>query len=227
MNAATEVERYVLESRFSGLTSIVVADLVAEEMGSKQTGSDLLEDFRHDLIRREVPQVYWPAAVLRLGKTPLDPTRGFRQPRVVRDAFEAMIRVEEKKRRGFELVKAMHEQYDFPVGEKPQLLDPILLLSRSGMMGEELVEFVLACADGSLDGAADALVDMVVFALGTAVMMGLPWQELFEDVQRANTSKVREATARSRYDLTKPPGWKGPMTTEILLRAMGMEPKED
>ncbi len=38
---------------------------------------------------------------------------------------------------------------------------------------------------------ADALVDLVYVALGTAHMHALPWQKLWDDVQRANMSKER------------------------------------
>ena len=37
----------------------------------------------------------------------------------------------------------------------------------------------------------DALIDLTYVAMGTAYMMGLPWQDLWDEVQRANMSKVR------------------------------------
>lgn len=68
-----------------------------------------------------------------------------------------------------------------------------------------------------LAGQADALVDLVYVALGTAVMMGLPWQELWSDVHAANLRKVRGRTKRDMpLDLMKPEGWVGPQTASIL-----------
>lgn len=64
---------------------------------------------------------------------------------------------------------------------------------------------------------ADALVDQVYVALGTVVMMGLPWKDLWDDVQRANMAKVPGTTHRGhRVDVCKPPGWVPPHTEEIL-----------
>lgn len=70
---------------------------------------------------------------------------------------------------------------------------------------------------GNLANQADALVDLVYVALGTAVMMGLPWQELWSDVHAANLRKVRGRTKRDMpLDLMKPEGWIGPQTASIL-----------
>src|SRR5690606_15968618 len=90
---------------------------------------------------------------------------------------------------------------------------------RYEFMYEELCEFQEAHIKGDLAGAADALIDLVVVAMGTAVMMGLPWELLWDDVQRANMSKVRGVTSRGvGADLMKPEGWEAPKTDEILAR---------
>jgi len=75
-------------------------------------------------------------------------------------------------------------------------------------------------ADQDLAGQADALVDLVYVIKGTAVMQGLPWVELWGDVHGANMVKVLGATKRGdRVDVTKPPGWVGPRTEDILDEA--------
>lgn len=75
---------------------------------------------------------------------------------------------------------------------------------------------------------ADALVDLVYVAKGTAVMMGLPWEELWDDVQGANMRKVRGMTHRGNLmDVSKPPGWVGPRTMEILQAAGYAPPTSD
>ena len=84
-------------------------------------------------------------------------------------------------------------------------------------MQEELDEFTDAAYVQDLAGQADALIDLVYFALGTANMMGLPWQALWEDVHRANMAKVPGITKRGHLvDCVKPGGWVGPKTLEIL-----------
>ena len=83
------------------------------------------------------------------------------------------------------------------------------------------------CDDAEMDEMADALIDLVYVAMGTAVMMGLPWQQLWDDVQRANMSKVRGTTHRGHtVDVSKPPGWVGPKTMEILTK-YGFNPQSE
>lgn len=137
-------------------------------------------------------------------------------------------------------VKEFHQKFGLLVGEQPRHLTRRKLKERIECMLEELTEFAEACdlsigmsqtdsgdhklsvidmfgEDQDLPAQADALVDLVYFALGTAVMMGLPWQALWDDVQRANMTKVRGETKRGhRVDVTKPAGWVGPQGEDIL-----------
>jgi len=92
------------------------------------------------------------------------------------------------------------------------------LKERSDFLQEELDEFKQACQSQDLALQADALIDLVYVAKGTAVMLGLPWETLWDDVQRANMEKVPGKTHRGHLvDAMKPPGWVGPRTMEILL----------
>ena len=114
-------------------------------------------------------------------------------------------------------VYAFHEKFDLLRHSSPVHLTQRKLDERVECMQEELTEFSTAVQTQDLAAMADALVDLVYFALGTAVMLGLPWVELWDDVQRANMGKVRGETKRGhRVDVTKPPSWKGPRTREIL-----------
>jgi predicted HAD superfamily Cof-like phosphohydrolase len=68
---------------------------------------------------------------------------------------------------------------------------------------------------------ADSLIDLVYVALGTAHLEGLPWQDLWDEVQRANMSKERaqraEQSARgSSFDVIKPAGWRAPDIEGVL-----------
>jgi predicted HAD superfamily Cof-like phosphohydrolase len=68
---------------------------------------------------------------------------------------------------------------------------------------------------------ADALVDIVYVAMGTAYMMGLPWQQLWDEVQRSNMDKVRASDAsqskrKNSLDVVKPQGWVGPDLKRII-----------
>lgn len=95
------------------------------------------------------------------------------------------------------------------------------LLERYDFMLEELHEFL--CATDPEFGAhnmaelADALVDLVYVAKGTANLLNLPWDELWDDVQRANMAKERGVGKRGNLvDCIKPAGWVPPKTQAIL-----------
>ena len=91
------------------------------------------------------------------------------------------------------------------------LLDERGTYERSGFMQEELDEFIDSMVANNLVGAADALADLVYVALGTAYMMGLPFQDIWDAVQKANMTKVAGTTKRGmRIDAMKPAGWVGP-----------------
>ena len=133
----------------------------------------------------------------------------------------------------FKDVKSFNNKFGLLESDHPRHLTKILLKERIEFMLEELSEFADASGmvlDAEFDGEqlgssniadqADALIDLVYVAMGTAVMMGLPWQELWGDVHRANMCKVRGFTTRGhRVDLAKPDDWEPPQTTKILSAA--------
>ena len=89
---------------------------------------------------------------------------------------------------------------------------------RIDCLQEEIDEY--ASADNPAD-ELDALIDLVVFALGTADRQGFSsiWEEAFRRVQVANCSKeVGPNTKRGSFaiDLKKPEGWKAPNFDDLL-----------
>lgn len=141
----------------------------------------------------------------------------------------------------FQDVRDFHQKFELLCFDKPARLTKRKLVERVEFMLEELLEFTqsagldvqvardedgewyshvepgLSVEEQDMAGQADALVDLVYVALGTAVMLGLPWDWLWDDVQRANMAKVRGMTKRGHaVDVTKPPGWQGPQTQRIL-----------
>ena len=90
-------------------------------------------------------------------------------------------------------------------------------------MLEELTEIEAAYEASDLPGVLDGLIDLVYVALGTGVCMGLPWAAAWEEVHRANMSKVRGANASRdlsthAVDLIKPPDWRPPDLDAVLRR---------
>lgn len=124
----------------------------------------------------------------------------------------------------YEDVLAFHRKFDLPTPETPQLLDSRTFAYRADFLIEEVAEFAAAHNAGDLSGAADALVDIAYVALGTAIMMGLPWRDLWNEVQRANMLKVRgksdgsDSKRGSPLDVVKPPGWTPPDISAVLRK---------
>jgi len=118
-------------------------------------------------------------------------------------------------------VALFHHKFKVPVASDPSFLGPKTFEFRFRFMHEELAEFHLAHSKGDMEGAADALIDLAYVIHGTAHMMGLPWPALWEEVQRANMSKVRatspdQSKRGSALDVIKPEGWEPPNHSRIL-----------
>lgn len=112
----------------------------------------------------------------------------------------------------------MHKQFNIEGAVKPMMLSNDVEQFRINFMKEELQEYEDA---RTLEDKIDALVDLVVVAMGTAYLHGFDWTPHWEEVFRANMDKVRVANASeskrgSPIDLRKPDGWQGPNHTKIL-----------
>lgn len=155
----------------------------------------------------------------------------------------------------FRDVGDFHEKFGLPTDKdtKPRGLDLATLSFRVGFMVEELAEFCEACgmdtmADAlkaeiaklrtgqhkagtmgvsQLCTAMDALIDLNYVSLGTAHMMGLPFDRGWDEVQRANMAKERatgagdaRSTRGNALDVVKPEGWKAPDHEPAILAAI-------
>lgn len=117
-------------------------------------------------------------------------------------------------------VTEFHRKFGLLSHDKPVHLTKRKLLERIEFLEEELDELKRAIETQDLADQADALVDIVYVAMGTADMLGLPWDQLWADVQRANMAKERGVTKRGHaVDVTKPVGWIGPQTLWLLEAA--------
>lgn len=118
-------------------------------------------------------------------------------------------------------VLGFHTKFDLPRPARPRLLDDDVYRFRDGFMQEELDEFREAHANGDLEKAFDSLIDLSYVVIGTAIFMGLPWEEGFAEVHRANMDKVPvqsadESKRGSSYDIVKPDSWRGPDLDRVL-----------
>lgn len=111
----------------------------------------------------------------------------------------------------FDSVRQFHEKILGIHDTKPTFQLPVEFTQRVAFMEEEIEELGQAYCDGDMVGVADALADLVYVALGTAHMMGIPFDEVFKVVHAANMQKMRGMTKRGMvYDAVKPEGWVGP-----------------
>jgi hypothetical protein len=94
-------------------------------------------------------------------------------------------------------------------------------LYRAAFGIEEKVELVEAIIDRDLSAIADALVDGVYVDLGTAHFYAIPFDEVWDEVQRANMTKERGPTQARGHalDVRKPPGWNPPNVAGVLRGA--------
>lgn len=136
----------------------------------------------------------------------------------------------------FDDVGDFHRKFDLPSvppgggGAEPSYVDAFdedLYQFRLKFLKEEIRELEQAWKAGDLAGVADALLDLTYVAKGTAHLLGLPWQELWDEVQRANMSKIRASTADESAratgrghasDVLKPPDFVPPDIAGILER---------
>ena len=128
----------------------------------------------------------------------------------------------------FDSVGRFHSKFGLPVatpGSVPRIVDDSTFLFRYQFLQEELQELLRAHRAGDLAEVADALVDLVYVALGTAHMYGVPFDEVFAEVQRANMSKERasgDGDGRSKrgsgLDVVKPEGWTPPDVAGAIAR---------
>jgi predicted HAD superfamily Cof-like phosphohydrolase len=114
-----------------------------------------------------------------------------------------------------------HKKYGFEKNEKVDIPDNSELINfRTAFLMEELAEYTNAITKKDTAGALDALVDIVYIALGTAWLFNLPFEKAWNEVQKANMSKIRakDKTGKrgTKFDVIKPKDWKAPNIEKII-----------
>ncbi len=110
----------------------------------------------------------------------------------------------------WEKVRKFHLRFGHPVSEYPRQLDHERAIKRYHWMLEEITEFIEA---DEIVEQADAMIDVIYFALGTLVEMGIRPDRLFDIVQTANMAKLWP-DGKPHYNAEgktiKPDSWKDP-----------------
>ena len=123
-------------------------------------------------------------------------------------------------------VREFHEKFGHPVAPQPRMMERGRALSRGKWMNEEVAEFLVA---QDIYEQADAMIDLIYFALGTLVEMGLEADELFDIVQKANMAKLWP-DGKPHYNpkdgkVIKPDGWEDPAPKNQGLYRCGHRPQ--
>lgn len=131
--------------------------------------------------------------------------------------------------KSYDDVVSFHQKFDVnPSEDRPHFPPPDVIDYRVRFLQEELNEFQTSYEQNDMPGMVDALIDLLYVLNGTAYLMGISplcWRECWDEVQRANMTKVRATSAadpRSKrkhsLDVVKPEGWVGPDHLPILRR---------
>lgn len=126
----------------------------------------------------------------------------------------------------FDDVNDWHGKMGLPVteqGRDPDLIDEKDFRYRINFLFEEIRELIEADAQLDLPGVADALADIVWVACGTACYYGIPLNEVWAEIRRANNEKrpwregdpvkPRNYTAG---EIVKPEGWNPPDIPSVI-----------
>lgn len=121
----------------------------------------------------------------------------------------------------FEDVEEFHAKYGIAYYGPPNEMSLLLQRTRIGHMLEELNEYTSSVMMDDLEGALDALVDLIYVALGTAHLHGFDFNEAWKRVHHANMQKVRAACPEDSkrgvdFDVVKPKGWEAPDLADLV-----------
>jgi predicted HAD superfamily Cof-like phosphohydrolase len=116
-------------------------------------------------------------------------------------------------------VKEFQQAFGQRVGDHPFLPNANERELRMRLMKEEYKEYKKAEKANDLVNLASELADIIYIACGTAVSYGIPLNEVFEEVHKANMSKLIDGKVIRREDgkIQKPEGWQ-PADIEGILK---------
>lgn len=123
--------------------------------------------------------------------------------------------------KGFFQVRDFHKAFGHPTLDIPTMIEPERAKARADWKNEEVQEFLEAT---DVVGQADAMIDLIYFALGSLVEMGVRPDRLFDIVQEANMGKLHEvdgkmvAVYREDGKVKKPENWEADFAPEPRLR---------
>ena len=118
-------------------------------------------------------------------------------------------------------IDSFHKKFKFEKNETVSIPENNELVNfRTSFLLEELTEYTQAITKKDTAAALDALVDIVYIALGTAWLFNLPFEKAWQEVQRANMSKIRTKSKSKKrgtsFDVVKPKNWRPPDIDQVI-----------
>ena len=118
-------------------------------------------------------------------------------------------------------IDAFHKKFGFEKNGTVSIPENNELVNfRTSFLMEELAEYTQAITKKDDAAALDALVDIVYIALGTAWLFNLPFEKAWQEVQRANMSKIRTKSKSKKrgtsFDVVKPKNWRPPDIDQVI-----------
>jgi predicted HAD superfamily Cof-like phosphohydrolase len=117
------------------------------------------------------------------------------------------------------MVADWHRAFGLPVLDKPTFPSETRVGLRINLIAEEVSELFAALNDRDIVEVADALADLLYVTYGMAHEFGIPIDEVFEEVQESNMSKLGEdgkPLYREDGKVMKGPNFRPPDIQSIL-----------
>lgn len=120
----------------------------------------------------------------------------------------------------YEDVRDFHRKFAHPAPAHPTPLDSELLEVRLKLLREEYME-LRAAMEGqmAMGRIVQECADLIYVTIGTMVSMGVPLNQVWAEVHRANMSKYPNPGGPLCKPI-KPPDWNGPRCSDIVLRLL-------
>lgn len=118
------------------------------------------------------------------------------------------------------MLREFHSAFGLDMADSPTLVGPALAKLRQDLLDEEVTELRDAVAADDIVEIADALADIIYIALGTAVVHGIPLDEVFQAVHDSNMAKLVDGTPlyHPNGKVKKPDNWQAPDIAAILRK---------
>lgn len=115
------------------------------------------------------------------------------------------------------MIRQFHTATDVPVLPRAQLPSRERRQLRRDLIDEEYREFLAAEAANDLIAIADALADLIVVTIGTALEYGIDLDAVMAEVHRSNMTKAQGTIKREDGKVLKGKFYQPPDLTRIIF----------